>query len=283
MTRHSPLSMSAAGGKFSLALVPVSGEPVVPSIPRNGHNTLIMNKNDLEKFADKISNVSDSSRDRGLIPAATVVLLRDGEDGLETLMLRKTSRIAFSGMWVFPGGRIDSEDGAQTEDPEQRARIAASRETLEETALVVEPEAMHWFAHWTPPEIGNRRFETWFFVALAPMGDVRIDEGEITDNQWISPGQALDQHAQGEIELVPPTYVTLHYLAEHASAAAALAALRAGEPRHYATRLRQQGEDLVAMWAGDAGYDAGEPDTPGKRHRLTMGEDGFRFDDSGIS
>jgi 8-oxo-dGTP pyrophosphatase MutT (NUDIX family) len=42
--------------------------------------------------------------------AATVVLLRDGDDGLETLMLRKNSRLAFGGMWVFPGGRIDDGD-----------------------------------------------------------------------------------------------------------------------------------------------------------------------------
>ena len=39
--------------------------------------------------------------------AATVVLLRDGAGGLETLLLRRNSRIAFGGMWVFPGGRVD--------------------------------------------------------------------------------------------------------------------------------------------------------------------------------
>ena len=45
-----------------------------------------------------------------LIPAATVVVLRDGDAGLEVLMLRKNSKIVFGGMWVFPGGRVDSED-----------------------------------------------------------------------------------------------------------------------------------------------------------------------------
>ena len=66
------------------------------------------------------------------IPAATVVLLRDQPDGMEVLMLKKNSKIAFGGMWVFPGGRIDAEDGADTEDGEQRARIAAAREAMEE-------------------------------------------------------------------------------------------------------------------------------------------------------
>jgi 8-oxo-dGTP pyrophosphatase MutT (NUDIX family) len=45
------------------------------------------------------------------IPAATVVLLRDAAGGLETLMLRRNSKLAFAGgAWVFPGGRIDPED-----------------------------------------------------------------------------------------------------------------------------------------------------------------------------
>jgi len=40
--------------------------------------------------------------------AATDALLRDGAGGLETLMLRKNSRLAFAGMWVSPGGRGSS-------------------------------------------------------------------------------------------------------------------------------------------------------------------------------
>ena len=44
------------------------------------------------------------------IPAATVVLVRDGATGLEVLMLHRASRVAFGGMWVFPGGKVDEED-----------------------------------------------------------------------------------------------------------------------------------------------------------------------------
>ena len=42
------------------------------------------------------------------VPAATVVLLRDRDGGMEALMLRKSSAVAFAGMRVFPGGRIDA-------------------------------------------------------------------------------------------------------------------------------------------------------------------------------
>ena len=63
---------------------------------------------------DRVGAVADPVREEDLppaIPAATVVLLRDGADGVETLMLRRDSKLAFAGgAWVFPGGRIDPED-----------------------------------------------------------------------------------------------------------------------------------------------------------------------------
>jgi hypothetical protein len=129
--------------------------------------------------------------------------------------------------------------------------------------------------------MGNRRFATWFFAARAPEGDVCIDDGEITDSRWIHPQQALDQHRAGEIELVPPTYVSLHYLARHDSVDAALAVLDAQQVRYYATHIGTSGDELVAMWEGDAGYESGQADTPGPRHRLHMGANGFSLDDTG--
>lgn len=240
-----------------------------------------MSDQKIREFARRLSAETDASSDQTLIPAATVVLLRDGADGLETLMLRKNSKIAFGGMWVFPGGRIDAEDGGECDDMEYCAREAAVREAMEETGLELESSAMHWFSHWTPPTVGNRRFKTWFFAAAAPQGEVRIDDGEITESQWIAPRAVLEKQRRAEVELVPPTFVTLYYLARHATAAEALSALDAQEPRYYATRLGHSGDDLIAMWEGDAGYESGEADEPGARHRLTMCSGGFKFDDSG--
>lgn len=242
-----------------------------------------MDDKQIKKFSRRISSTGDSEPSGELIPAATVVLLRDGEAGLETLMLRKNSRIAFAGMWVFPGGRIDPEDGAEDEEPELRARQAAVREAAEECALRIDPASLVWFSHWTPPALGNRRFATWFFAAPAPEGEVCVDDGEITESQWISPRVALARHRAGEIELVPPTYVSLHYLSDYGSADSALAALDAQSPRFYETHIAQSGDDLVALWAGDAGYTAFDADAPGPRHRLHMSSDGFCFDDSGLA
>ena len=154
------------------------------------------------------------------IPAATVVLLRDAADGVETLMLRRDSKLAFAGgAWVFPGGRIDPEDypgGAVSDDDDAvlaAARNAAAREAMEEAGLVVDPATLVWFAHWTPGAIAPRRFATWFFVGVAPEGRVVVDDGEIREHQWIRPADALARREIGEIELIPPTWVTLHALA----------------------------------------------------------------------
>ena len=71
------------------------------------------------------------------------------------------------------------------------------------------------------------------------------------------------------MNLTPPTVITLHQLAEHADTTAVLDAERPVE--HFATRIAVQGDTIVAMYHGDAGYESGEPDTPGPRHRLLMG------------
>lgn len=236
---------------------------------------------DLEKFSDRIAaGKGDASV---IVPAATVILLRDTANGPETLMLRKNSKIAFGGMWVFPGGRVDDDDapGAPEED---RARAAAVRESIEEAALAVDPQDLVCFSHWTPPPVEIRRYSTWFFAARAPEAEVAIDRGEITDSQWIRAADALEQQRARKIELVPPTYVTLHYLAEHASVDAALRGLvPAGGPRRYVTQIARGDDGLVVMWQGDAGYTTLDPCAPGPRHRLVMSKQGFTFDDSGIA
>ena len=218
-----------------------------------------------------------------MVPAATVVLLRDGEQGPETLMLRKNSKIAFGGMWVFPGGRVDDEDAPGAPD-EERARVAAVREAREETSLEVERESLVWFSHWTPPPIDIRRFSTWFFVARAPEAAVTIDQGEITDSHWIRPADAIAKQRTHEIELVPPTFVSLHYLAPFTSVDEALrGVVPTGGPRHYVTRIATGDAGVVVLWEGDAGYETSDAGCSGPRHRLLLAKDGFVFDDSGVT
>ena len=74
---------------------------------------------------------NEGATESPVIAAATVLLLREREQ-LEVLMLQKTSKIEFGGMWVFPGGKIDPEDSSKAANEDEAAKYAAARETKEE-------------------------------------------------------------------------------------------------------------------------------------------------------
>ena len=215
------------------------------------------------------------------VEAATVILVRDGADGLETLMLRRNSKLEFvGGMWVFPGGRLDHEDweGVAEGDVMGASRRACVREAKEESGLDVEESSLVAFAHWTPPAITVKRFLTWFFIAPAPEGEVVIDQGEIHGDEWMRPADALRRRDELEIELAPPTWVTLDTLSRYENVAAAIEAARGREPETFTTRIGRVEGGVTAMWHGDAGYEDGDPDKPGARHRLYMVDTGWRYE-----
>ena len=57
--------------------------------------------------------------------AATVVLMRDGVDGVEVLLLeRPHHRGSFAGAWVFPGGGVDEEDRLESDPADVAEEIA---------------------------------------------------------------------------------------------------------------------------------------------------------------
>ena len=226
-----------------------------------------------------------SESDEGVlppIPAATVVLLRDSEESYEVLMLKKNSKITFGGMWVFPGGKIDSEDYGEKSDLEYAARAAAVRETKEETGISLDSKDFIHFSHWTPPPGPQKRFATWFFIAKsAGVKSVEIDEGEIKDHQWIKPSEALAKHSAGDIDLVPPTWITLHHLSLYEKLDDVLGHFSKATPKVYETRVVKASDgDRVAMWKGDSGYSDWDADVAGDRHRLVMSPGGFSFENN---
>lgn len=217
------------------------------------------------------------------IPSATVILLRDGVDGIEVLMLRRNSKLDFvGGAWVFPGGRIDPDD-LDPENPDDRttaARRAAVRETAEEAGLDIDGEDLVWFSHWTAPPEAPKRFATWFFVTRAPDGDITVDDGEIETHGWFRPADALRRRNDLEIELAPPTWITLEHLTEFADVNGAIEVLAARDPEHFMTKLAIVDGGAIVMYHGDAGYEDGDADRAGGRHRLWMLESGWRYERS---
>lgn len=209
--------------------------------------------------------------------AATVVILRDGPDGVEVLLLERHGRGSFAGAWAFPGGTVDPEDGIvgdvgdSPHEPPLAVRRAAVRETLEETRIALDVDALVGLSIWVPPQRAEKRLRTWFFVAAYPGGDVVLNDGEHVAFAWVTPAAALERHGAGELVLFPPTWVTLHGLlgAEKAALAVADAASRA--PEFYASLqlFAADGKIEAVLWAGDAQYENEAAIGPA-RHRLQV-------------
>lgn len=197
------------------------------------------------------------------IPAATLVVMRERPgDAPELLMVERTARMAFAGgAMVFPGGRIDEDDrelAAAFAEPHAPARVAAIRETLEETGIAVGLDVDHGlaerlqgnlhdgqgfnelisrhgltlrldaltpFARWKPAFHQARIFDTLFFLAEAPRGDwqLRPQAGECESAEWLSASEVLDRIARGEAAAIFPTIRNLERLAQFDSIAAARA------------------------------------------------------------
>jgi len=99
------------------------------------------------------------------------------------------------------------------------------------------------------------------------------------DHAWLHPHEVLARRDRGEVDLAPPTWVTLHDIGRHATVDGALRAAAAQDPvPHYETHWTGVEGGAVALWAGDAGYDASDPGVDGSRHRLWMLADGWRLE-----
>ena len=214
-------------------------------------------------------------------PAATVVLLRDTPRGLEVLLARRSSKLAFhGGAWVFPGGRIDPGDYGDTpEDLARAARIAAAREAKEEAGVDVDPDALIHLSNWTTPEGSPKRFATWFFAGPVAGGNEVADGSEMDAVRWFKPAEALAERAAGEIELAPPQYVTLLDLEAIATVADAMAGIAAAEPIDYLPQFYfVDGGGAVCVYPEDVAYDGLDKlETPGPRHRLYIRGEGWEY------
>ncbi len=199
------------------------------------------------------------------IPAATLIVMRDRVGAPpDVLMVERAAKLAFAGgAMVFPGGRIDDADEAAAATHDQRhaaARIAAIRETIEESSVAVGlaptpgpaltatlAKALHDggafadllddydlaldldqltpFARWKPAFHQTRIFDTLFFIARAPAGEwtPAPQPGECEAVIWIGAAALLDRIAAGHATAIFPTIRNLERLAQFATVAEARA------------------------------------------------------------
>lgn len=216
--------------------------------------------------------------------SATVVLVRDTEQGIETLLLRRNPKLKFAaGSWVFPGGAVDQVELDMAPSLHQALETAAVREVHEECGVVVAKDSLVHFCHWTTPEIEKKRFATWFFVARAddPNAEITIDNGEIHEHQWLRPEQALALHSQGEFDLMPPTFLTLSLLSHYPTVEAACLDLVQREFYNVMPRISRANGQLAAIYPGDAEYETGQASSSGPRHRTLFTDKGMKYIHSG--
>jgi 8-oxo-dGTP pyrophosphatase MutT (NUDIX family) len=160
-----------------------------------------------------------------------VILLRRGgkhaERGLQVLLVRRNPEARFMpGVWVFPGGAVDPGDG----EGEAAHRVAAVRELGEEAGIELPADELIAYSRWITPKVVPIRFDTRFYLALAPAhSPPRPDGSETVDADWFEPQAALDSHRAGELPLVFPTIKHLESLVGYANAVETLEAARRRE------------------------------------------------------
>jgi 8-oxo-dGTP pyrophosphatase MutT (NUDIX family) len=187
--------------------------------------------------------------------AASVIVLRGADAGLELLLVKRNPEARFmGGAWVFPGGAVDAHEG----EGDEAHRVCAVRELDEEAGIAgVDPEALVKYSRWITPAEVKIRFDTHFFLAPLPDGaEPRVDGSEIVDHGWFTPRGALDAHRAGEILLVFPTIKHLEQFSAFPTADALVAHAAAHDVVPVQPRIVVSGETARVLLPGDEGYES---------------------------
>lgn len=187
-----------------------------------------------------------------------ILLRRSGKHsqrGLEVLLVQRNPEARFMpGVWVFPGGAVDAADRGVEE--EVGFRTCAARELREEAGIELgEGAELVLWSRWITPEIVPTRFDTWFFLALAPPHSPPEPDGaETVDAGWFAPAAALAKGEAGELKLVFPTIKQLQSLAQFATSDEVLAAARGRAVEPILPKVIGEGDERRVVLPGEPGY-----------------------------
>lgn len=190
-------------------------------------------------------------------PASSVILLRRGgkhaDRALEVCMaLRNPAARFMPDVWVFPGGGVDPEDG----EGESGHRACAVRELAEEAQVEVKAEDLVPYSRWITPELVSIRFDTYFYLALAPAHTPPKPDGEETvEAAWFEPSTALERHRAQELKLVFPTIKHLESLLPFKTADAAIEAARGRRIEPIMPTVVGEGDEARIVLPSGLGFD----------------------------
>ena len=138
---------------------------------------------------------------------------------------------------------------------------------LARMALRLQTRSLVPWSRWitpTAPSVMNKRFDTRFFVAAVPAGQVaRHDDHETTESSWLSPRTALQQYWSGQIQLAPPQIMSLAHLSRYTRVDSVLAAARSRLPPVIRPEPFEHEGGRVICYPGDARHSVREPAMPG--------------------
>lgn len=181
--------------------------------------------------------------------AASVILLRDTERGMEVFLMRRASQSdVLGGAYVFPGGKTDAADHEQARalpdhlpvadmaarlgEPALQVHealalyVAAVREAREECGVQLAVSDVQPWSRWITPRqasLMDKRFDTRFFLATMPADQAAAhDDFETTHSEWMTPREALTRYWAHEFAMAPPQIMSLVQLARYAWVADAL-------------------------------------------------------------
>jgi 8-oxo-dGTP pyrophosphatase MutT (NUDIX family) len=176
------------------------------------------------------------------------------------------------------GGPADSEGATSGwPGPEARATLITLRaalnageigflEACRREGLRLTVDRVHYFSHWITPEPAPKRYDTRFFVAALPPGQVPIhDDYETTETVWVRPHDALARGRAGEFDLIFPTMKNLEAIGRFRTSGELLAAAAAVEKvPTVLPRVVADERGFRILLPGDPGYEeALAPPAPG--------------------
>jgi 8-oxo-dGTP pyrophosphatase MutT (NUDIX family) len=227
-------------------------------------------------------------------PAASLVLLRDDPSGLRVLLLERPGEDrVLAGARVFPGGKLETGVLLAREVDETRAGHARALrregmgfgEVLERLDVSLDPSLMQPWSRWVTPKVPSqmrRRFDTRFFVARLPEGQIAVhDPSEAVAADWIGPREAIERYWAGEIDMAAPQIMTLAHLSRFADVDAALADAAARVPPVIRPEPFETPTGRLLCYPGDARHPVAARAMPGPT-RLLFEQGRFRPEHGGL-
>jgi 8-oxo-dGTP pyrophosphatase MutT (NUDIX family) len=158
------------------------------------------------------------------------------------------------------GGRLVAPTSAEAIERLRRHRDALNQHTrslteiLRDEQLLLAADQLVYYSHWITPEPAPRRYDTRFFVAVAPSTQAALhDNQETVSHLWARPAEALDRHQKKEFNLRFPTKCTLEELDAYSSVDSLMTAVKAH--REIPAKLVRLSKDGKRLLPGDAGYE----------------------------